>query len=49
MAACERAFYPEMMVRKVALFHDAGTALLRGRITIGSFLATSTRNPEKFD
>jgi hypothetical protein len=27
MAACERAFYPETMVRKVALFHDAGTAL----------------------
>jgi len=27
MAACERAFYPETVVRKVAMFHDAGTAL----------------------
>jgi len=27
MAACERAFYPETVVRKVALFHDTGTTL----------------------
>jgi len=27
MAACERTFYPETVVRKVAIFHDAGTAL----------------------
>jgi hypothetical protein len=26
-AACERAFYPETMVRKVADVHDTGTAL----------------------
>ncbi|PPB13489.1 hypothetical protein HV87_01575 [Pseudomonas aeruginosa] len=29
-AACERAFYPETMVRKVVDFHDAGTALWQG-------------------
>ncbi len=30
-AACERAFYPETMVRKVVDCHDAGTALGWGR------------------
>ncbi|KEY85490.1 hypothetical protein PC358_23650 [Pseudomonas capeferrum] len=30
-AACERAFYPETMVRKVVDFHDAGTAFWQGR------------------
>jgi hypothetical protein len=33
----------------VALFHDAGTAMLRGRSTIGAFLMTSTRAGQKFD
>jgi hypothetical protein len=37
MAACERAFYPETWVRKVALFHDAGTALLEGLFKIRAF------------
>ncbi|TLP60139.1 hypothetical protein FEM01_13135 [Pseudomonas mosselii] len=40
-AACERAFYPETMVRKVVDFHDAGTALLGGLNNIGAFSASS--------
>ncbi|PYC11878.1 hypothetical protein DMX06_25040 [Pseudomonas mosselii] len=40
-AACERAFYPETMVRKVVDFHDAGTALLGGLTNIGAFCASS--------
>ncbi len=31
-AACERAFYPETMVRKVVDFHDAITAFWRGLV-----------------
>lgn len=31
-AACERAFYPETMVRKVVVFHDAITAFWRGLV-----------------
>ncbi|MDD2133891.1 hypothetical protein [Pseudomonas kurunegalensis] len=31
-AACERAFYPETMVRKVVDFHDAIAAFWRGLV-----------------
>ncbi len=31
-AACERAFYPETMVRKVVDFHDAITAFWQGLV-----------------
>ena len=31
-AACERAFYPETMVRKVVDFHDAITAFWQGPV-----------------
>ncbi|AXM96325.1 hypothetical protein DVB73_11290 [Pseudomonas plecoglossicida] len=46
-AACERAFYPETMVRKVVDFHDAGTALRGGVSKIRAFSLSSTQSMMK--
>ncbi len=48
-AACERAFYPETMVRKVVDFHDAGTALWRGPVLDrGIFAEFKVRQDETY-
>ncbi|EJN36501.1 hypothetical protein PMI38_04072, partial [Pseudomonas sp. GM84] len=46
-AACERAFYPETMVRKVVDFHDAGTAFRGGVSKIRAFSLSSTQSVMK--
>ncbi|AZL72457.1 hypothetical protein EI693_04885 [Pseudomonas oryziphila] len=40
-AACERAFYPETIVRKVVDFHDTGTAYVWGLPNIRAFSPSS--------